>query len=86
MRTTITLDDDLADALKQLAHDRRRPFKSVVNDAIRAGLAGDEPAPKPFHTEGRALGLRPGFNLHKASLLADELEDEELVTKSLRGR
>ena len=38
MRTTLTLDDDLAMMLKQKAEETGRPFRDVVNDAIRRGL------------------------------------------------
>jgi metal-responsive CopG/Arc/MetJ family transcriptional regulator len=36
MRTTVTLEEDVAVRLKRLR--RSRPFKDVVNDALRAGL------------------------------------------------
>jgi predicted transcriptional regulator len=36
MRTTITLDPDVAARLERLR--KTRPFKEVVNDALRAGL------------------------------------------------
>ena len=39
-RTTLTLDSDLARALRQQAHDSRRPFKDVVNEAIRGAQEG----------------------------------------------
>ena len=39
MRTTITLDDDLAALLQQLCRDRRQTFTAVVNDVVRRGLA-----------------------------------------------
>jgi hypothetical protein len=38
MRTTLTLDDDVAAQLEQLREVRREPFKSIVNDVLRAGL------------------------------------------------
>lgn len=38
MRTTLTLDDDLAVMLKREAESSRRPFRDVVNDAIRRGM------------------------------------------------
>lgn len=40
MRTTLTLDDDVAVKLRAAA--RRRPFRVVVNEALRAGLAALE--------------------------------------------
>ncbi len=36
MRTTLSLDDDVAVKLKRLS--RNRSFKTVVNEALRAGL------------------------------------------------
>jgi len=38
MRTTLTLDDDLAVMLKREVESSRRPFRDVVNDAIRRGM------------------------------------------------
>ena len=57
MRTTLTLDDDVAVKLKAAARDR--PLKTVVNEALRAGLAALEkrvPPRKPHRTRGFDLG------------------------------
>jgi len=58
MRTTLTLDKDVAARLEQTAKKRRLPFKTVVNDALRAGLAAiDTPNVSPaFQTQGFDLG------------------------------
>ena len=58
MRTTLTLDDDLAARLEREQRKRRVPFKQVVNDLLRAGLdAIDRPAPrKRFVTKGFNCG------------------------------
>lgn len=39
MRTTITLDDDVAAMLKQLQRTYKRSLKDVINEALREGLA-----------------------------------------------
>ena len=39
MRTTLTIDDHLARALKERAHRSGKPFKQIVNETLRAGLA-----------------------------------------------
>jgi plasmid stability protein len=82
MRTTITLDDDLAAQLRQRAHETGRSFKQVVNDALRAGLllqpAASDRDPS-FATY--PLGLRAEINLDQARHLAAELEDDETVRK-----
>ena len=57
MRTTLTLDDDVAAMLTAAAKDR--PFKAVVNEVLRAGLASLEkcvPPRNPYRTRGFDLG------------------------------
>ena len=81
VRTTLTLDDDLAGLLKQRAHELGVPFKEVVNRTIRAGLgeaaaARRPPAPK---TIPHSFGFRPGVDVDKLGQLADELEAEALA-------
>lgn len=81
MRTTLTLDPDVADRLRALARERRLPFKQVVNAVLRRGL-GDGPGTRePFRIEARALRLRPGIDLDQALELAARLEDEETLRK-----
>jgi hypothetical protein len=38
MRTTLTLDRDVAAALDRLRKDRRGSFRALVNEALREGL------------------------------------------------
>ena len=62
MRTTLTLDRDVAAWLVNAAKNRRLPFNTVVNDALRAGLAViDKPVGTvAFQTVGFDLG--PSLN------------------------
>jgi hypothetical protein len=53
MRTTLTLDDDVAILLRRVSEQRRVPFKKVVNDAVRAGLAVLSSDPKRQRTRYR---------------------------------
>jgi hypothetical protein len=53
MRTTLTLDDDVAILLRRVSEQRRVPFKQVVNDAVRAGLAVLSSDPKRQRTRYR---------------------------------
>ena len=76
MRTTLTIDDDLAGLLKQRARELGVPFKEAVNRTIRTGLGKAArthrgAAPK---TVPHSFGFRPGVDLDKLSQLADELE------------
>src|ERR1700751_5323659 len=78
MRTTLTIDDDLAGLLKRRARELGLPFRDVVNRTLRAGLGEQakprrHPAPK---TIPHAFGFRPGIDLDKLNQLVDELEAE----------
>ncbi len=76
MRTTLTIDDDIADALRERARLLDVSFKQVVNDALRRGLApeiADVPRPAyrvvPHHS-----GFNPGIDPMKLNQINDQLE------------
>jgi class 3 adenylate cyclase len=81
MRTTVTLDEDVAARLKQAARERGVPFKVALNDAVREGLRDRTKPAQRFRVQARPMGVRPGVNLDKALRLAGELEDEEILRK-----
>lgn len=84
MRTTLTLDDQIAKKLKTLAHSSDTSFKEMVNETLRRGLAatGTLPRAKPYKAPSFAMGTEAGgLNLDKALAIAERLEDEELARK-----
>lgn len=84
MRTTLTLDDDLASALKEIAYRSGKSFKATVNETLRAGLGERPAAPqaKRYRLEPASLGsVQPGIDLDRALRLADALEDEGVARK-----
>ena len=83
MRTTLTIDDRIAKALRDLAHRSNRPFKEVVNEALRAGLSAKHGRrTKPYVVRPVSLGgPLPGIDLDKALALADAIEDQDLAAK-----
>ena len=85
MRTTLTIEDRIARDLKEIAHRSGKPFKTVVNDTLRAGLETGERRPKArrYRLRPASLGaVRRDVDLDKALALADALEDEELLRKA----
>jgi hypothetical protein len=87
MRTTITLDEDVAVRLERLQREQGRSFKDIVNTTLRAGLDRSAPASTGrFVQTTSRLGLRPGVNLDRALALAAELEDQEIVAKLARRK
>jgi hypothetical protein len=81
IRTTVTLDPDVAEQLKALARQRNVSFKTALNSAVRAGLAAERGGARPFKVEPRPMQLRPGIDLTHALQLAADLEDEEIIRK-----
>ena len=77
MRTTLTLDEDVAAKLKSRARRLGRSFKDEVNDALRRGLAvaPQTGATRPFIVKARDLGaLRSGLSLDNVGDLLDQVE------------
>jgi predicted DNA-binding ribbon-helix-helix protein len=84
MRTTLTLEEQIARDLKRIARTSGKPFKIVVNETLQAGLAASQAPKKPRRYRLRTVslgGVREGIDLDKALGVADLLEDEELGRK-----
>ena len=83
MRTTLTLDKDLALTLREEARRSGRPLKRIVNETLRAGLVARKRPPVRRYrlTPVRLGGVVPGVDLDKALGLAATLEDEAIAGK-----
>lgn len=85
MRTTLTIDDDLAGILQRRAHELGVPFKEVVNRTLRQGITKIDavvPSKRKTKTRPHSFGFKPGIDLEKLNQLVDELEAEEFARKS----
>lgn len=85
MRTTLTLDPDVAELLEQETHRLRKPFKRVVNEALRRGLTRSVRSSTKVRVIGYESQLMPGFDAGRLNALADELEDASLVQRLQSG-
>jgi len=76
MRTTLTLDKDVAEQAKKLVAKLGKPFKQVVNEALRIGLDQlKRPAKrKPYVTKPHTMGVRPGINLDNIAEVIEQIE------------
>jgi hypothetical protein len=77
MRTTVTLEPDIQSHLKEMSARTGKPFKRVLNEALRAGLKAQR---QTRHNKAPAwpvydMGV-PLVDLTKAMALADELDDQ----------
>ena len=79
MRTTVTLDTDVAEELKAIARRKNVPFKQVLNSTVRAGLASERAGRRPFVQQTYPMGAK--VDLTKALQMAYDLEDAETMRK-----
>jgi hypothetical protein len=83
MRTTLTLEPDVAARLKQEIRRSGKGLKALVNEALRLGLGltGKPARGARFEVRPHAFGLKPGVDLDRINQLVDELEAEETARK-----
>jgi hypothetical protein len=76
VRTTLTIDDDIAGLVEQEMRQSGDTFKGTVNRLLRAGLnASSEPETiKPFRVKPFPMGLKPGLNYDCIAELLEEVE------------
>jgi hypothetical protein len=78
VRTTLTIDDDIANLLKKEMRQSGDSLKETVNRYLRLGLtASRTQSKKTFVVTPFALGLPPGMSYDKVSELLEMLEGPE---------
>ena len=82
MRTTLTLDDDIAAALKEQARLLDKPFRQVVNDALRRGMSPTPRQDRPrFRVKPHHGGFAPGVDPLRLNQLYDQLEVDDFLRR-----
>lgn len=83
VRTTLSLEPDVAQRLRQELASGKKSFKEVVNERLRRGFgltkAKDRP---PFRVKAHSSAYQPGIDPTKFNQLVDELEVDEFIRKS----
>jgi hypothetical protein len=76
VRTTLTIDDDIARLVEDEVRRSGDTFKGTVNRLLRQGLMAKQETDKskPFEVTPFPLGLKPGFNYDCISELLEEAE------------
>jgi hypothetical protein len=79
MRTTLTLDPDVARLVADAVHRERRPMKQVVNDALRSALRRPAGPQEHFTVDVHESAVLPGLDLAGFNRLADQIEDAAII-------
>jgi len=76
MRTTITIDDDVAAKLDEEVRRGGASFKETVNRLLRLGLeaARRKPARRRFVVHARPLSAKPGVEFDNVAELIEQAE------------
>jgi Arc/MetJ family transcription regulator len=79
MRTTVTIDDDLAARIEALRRREGLSLREALDRLLRRALQADATPPRArrYRTRPRKLGLRAGLDAAKLNPLVDELEVED---------
>jgi hypothetical protein len=85
MRTTLTLEQDVAERLGREMRRTGKSLKATVNEALRLGLglAGRPQRAPRFEVEPHAFGFAAGVDLDRMNQLVDELE-AQATARSLK--
>ncbi len=79
MRTTLTIDDDVAFKLKNEAKKAvGKSFKEFVNETLRLGLIAREESNREtsaFRVRSRQLGVNKGLNYDNIGELLEQIEE-----------
>jgi len=85
MRTTLTIEPDVAQQIRRRMAQKKCTLKQVVNDALRAGLSSTQREPKVRYTvEPYPFKFKAGIDQNKLNQLLDDLEVEEFARKMAR--
>jgi hypothetical protein len=82
MRTTLTIDADVAERLRQKTASGQQSLKQVINESLRIGLGiKRSPAKRPYKVKAHNSPYRPGIDRAKLNQIVDELEVEAVISK-----
>lgn len=80
IRTTVTLDDDVVETLRQESKARGLSFKQTLNEMVRDGRAFRQKIRmerKPFKVKATPFGLKPGLSYDNIEALLSYGEGED---------
>ena len=73
MRTTLTIDDDVAVQIEERRRREGKSLKQVVNALLREGLRSRPRPATRYRVTPHKLGMRAGYDPTRLNQLVDEL-------------
>ena len=85
MRTTVTLDDDAEQMIREEMRRTQRSFKVTLNEAVRNGLRRGSGNPDSFRVRARPLRLRTGIDSARMHERDQDAEEERFLRVTNRA-
>ncbi|HCE45589.1 MAG TPA: DUF2191 domain-containing protein [Lentisphaeria bacterium] len=78
MRTTITIEDDVLQRARTVSSNLKKPFRLIINSALRLGLEQVEKPSKrkTYTTKPKPMGLKQGYEIDNIHELLDRIDEE----------
>lgn len=77
MRTTLSIDSDVAERIRQEVRTGKRSLKQVINDCLRIGFGmATREHHSPFRVEPHSSAYQPGLDTAKLNQVLDDLDAE----------
>ena len=75
IRTTVTLDGDVVERVKQESQTRGASFRDTLNELVRSGLLQAQHKPvRTLKIRASPMGLKPGLSLDNIEALLEYAE------------
>ncbi len=85
MRTTLTIDDDIAARIEERRRDEQS-LNQVINLLLREGLRKDQRPAARYRVTPHKLGMRAEYDQTRLNQLVDELETDAYREREARRR
>lgn len=85
MRTTLTIDEEIAERIRKEVALGKRSLKAVINQALRRGLGLESvKRAEPYRVKAHSSPFAPGVDAGRLNQLVDELEALDFLEKQQR--
>jgi mRNA-degrading endonuclease RelE of RelBE toxin-antitoxin system len=82
MRTTINISDGILSELRELARQRRRPFREILEETLQRGLGTAQQPPRTkVRLRTHRVGIKPAYQGLSLNQLYDQLEAEDTAKR-----
>lgn len=84
MRTTINISDGILAEVRELARQRKRPFREVLEETLQRGLGRGKATGQRVCLVTRRIGIKSAYLAQSMNQLYDQVEAEEGAVRGSR--